>query len=148
MRAGPALPRSSRSVPRAGAVLVMLLATLLHVLGCSHGPGAAETLRIDALAQAAPVSCEQQPGDRHQETTAGQSTPAHDDDAHCCAVDEPTAQPPRHPGPTGPPLPDVLSSEPPGPAPAIPPSAHRHSPTAPAAFSAGHAQALLGVWRT
>ncbi|MEV6053590.1 hypothetical protein [Streptomyces sp. NPDC052107] len=148
MGAGSVLTRGSRSVPRAGAVVVVLLATLLHVLGCSHGPTATDTLRIAALAQAAPVSCGQQPGDRHRETTAGQSTPAHDEGAHCCALDEPTVQPPRHPGPAGPPLPDVLPSEPPGPAPAVPPSAHHHSPTTPAAFSAGHAQSLLGVWRT
>ncbi|MGW3173370.1 hypothetical protein [Streptomyces sp. NPDC001153] len=173
MRAGSVITRSGRSVPRAGAVVVVLLATLLHLLGCCHGPAAAEALRTDALSQVAPGSHGPRPADWHRDTTsgpgtagrsaygqgtdeqstagestAGQGTPASDEDAHCCALDEPTVQPPRHPRPTGPPLPDLVLPDPPGPAAAAPSSAHHHSPAVPAESSAGHGRALLGVWRT
>ncbi|MFD8388694.1 hypothetical protein ACFV2N_05645 [Streptomyces sp. NPDC059680] len=163
MRAGSVTIRSSRSVPRAGAVVVVLLAALLHLLGCCHGPATAETLRTDALTQVPPGGCGQQPTDGHRETAsgqgtygpdaygqsaAGQGTPAPDEDAHCCAADEPTVQPSRHPRPSGPPLPAVLLSDPPGPAPAVPPPVRQHSPAVPAVSSAGDARALLGVWRT
>ncbi|MGW7529234.1 hypothetical protein [Streptomyces sp. NPDC054783] len=167
MRAASVI-RSSRSVPRAGAVVVVLLTALLHLLGCCHGPSAAETLRTDALTQVTPGGCGQQPTEGQRETAsgqgaygphaygphaygqsaAGQSTPAPDEDAHRCAPDEPTVQPPRHPRPSGWPLPAVLLSDPPGPAPAVRPSVRHHSPAVPAESSAGDARALLGVWRT
>ncbi|MGV4981040.1 hypothetical protein ACVB8X_39695 [Streptomyces sp. NRAIS4] len=142
------MTRSSRSMARAGAVVAVLLATLLHILGCCHGPPAAATPRADALSQTAPHAYGAQLPDRHPETRAGQSTPAPDEDAHCCGLGEPTVQPPRGPSTAGPPFLAVVPSEPPATGLALPPSACHDCPLASAAFSTGHGRALLGVWRT
>lgn len=135
-------------MPRAGAVVVVLLAALLHVLACSHGPTVAPVLRADSLLQASAAACGQQLPDRHREATAGQSTPAPDKGAHCRDLDEPTTQPLRDPGPAEPPLPVALPFEFPDTHQAIPsPALHQSRPQS-TASPAGRTRALLGVWRT
>lgn len=125
---------------RAGAVLVVLLTTLLHVLACAHGPVAADALRADSLLIAAPVAC--------APAQSSQTSPTRDADGHCWGLDEPTTQPPRAAGPVDPPVPDVLASALlAARAPAAPAAPHP-SPPAPPAPAAGQERARLGVWRT
>ncbi|WP_435208983.1 hypothetical protein [Streptomyces sp. bgisy034] len=135
-------PRHHRSASRTGAVLVLLLAALLHVLACAHGPTPAGEVRADTPLVAA--VCGQTPHDQQQAGT-GQSAPYHDSDAHCWGGDEPTVQPPRDVTPALPVVHDAV----PGGHTAVPAPPSRPGP-APVAFggpSAGHARALLGVWR-
>ncbi|MBJ7005158.1 hypothetical protein ACFYMX_16955 [Streptomyces griseofuscus] len=138
--------RYDRSAPRPGAVLVLLLATLLHLFGCCHGPTASPDARADALAQTSATACGQLPANRPGVTAAGQRAPAPDGEAHCSGLDQPTVQP-REAG-TGAPL---LAAVPPA-APGYlhffaPPARHRFDPRPPAP-PAAETRAQLGVWRT
>ncbi|MFD9793606.1 hypothetical protein ACFWXK_21970 [Streptomyces sp. NPDC059070] len=146
MRVG-SVTRGSRSWPWAGAALVVMLAALLHLLACAHGPATFEAVRADSLLLTSSTADAQLPADARQEqVAAGQPSPTHDTEAHRCSLDGPTAQPPRacgHP-----------AAEPTLDAPSDLPCAD-HTVTAPSdtgsaqpPLSAGHVRALLGVWRT
>ncbi|MFI9626044.1 hypothetical protein [Streptomyces sp. NPDC052042] len=134
-------------MPWAGAVVAVLLTTLLHVLACSHGPTAAPALRADAVLPISPASYGQSPSETDRQASAGPSTPAPDRDADCQDLDEPTVQPSRDLDPSWP-LPAVLSADPSVTDPFGPLPAPHHCPASSTASSAGHARALLGVWRT
>ncbi|MCZ1013474.1 hypothetical protein [Streptomyces noursei] len=139
--------RWSRSLPWAGAVVGVLLTTLLHVLCCSHGPTETAAPRADAVLYASPVTCGQLPAKAHRETAAGRSAPAPDHGAHCGDWDQPTIQPPRDEGLAGPPVSAVVPLWSAGPHLGIPPPAPRRSPAQATALSDGPTRALLGVWR-
>lgn len=139
--------RISRSLPWAGAVVGVLLTTLLHVLCCSHGPTETTAPRADALLYASPVTCGQLPAETHRETAAGRSAPAPDHGPHCGDLDQPTIQPPRDEGLAGPPVSAVVALWSAGPHVGIPPPAPRRSPAQATALSDGPTRALLGVWR-
>ncbi|MFE7278610.1 hypothetical protein [Streptomyces sp. NPDC057623] len=143
MAARPVL-RVPRSVPRAGAALVVLLAALVHLLGCAHGPASYGAARADTLL-AATASSGQAPAPPGASDTAP-AAPSGGGDAGCWGEDEATAQPPRgiaSPVPVvdraAPSTADsgVLPAEP-GPA----PDPARESDTS------GRSRAHLGVWRT
>ncbi|MEU6462911.1 hypothetical protein [Streptomyces sp. NPDC046976] len=138
--------RYDRSVPRPGAVLVLLLATLLHLFGCCHGPTASPDARADVLAQASATTPGQLPGDRPGMTAAGQSAPDPGGEAHCSGLDQPTVQP-REAGTGAPLLAAVAPSAPADLHLFAPPARHRLHPRPPAA-PAGETRAQLGVWRT
>ncbi|MET9103688.1 hypothetical protein [Streptomyces antibioticus] len=130
---------------RTGAVLLVLLAALVHVLACAHGPTATPTGQTDSLLLTSTASCGQAP-ERPQRTTAQQTGPAHDSDVHCWGLDEPTIQPPRdvtlavptvHVTPSA----EHLGAQPP------PPAAPAVQPT-PCVPSPGQTRSRIGVWRT
>ncbi|MFF7467641.1 hypothetical protein [Streptomyces sp. NPDC008092] len=146
MRAGP-VSDGSRSVARAGAVLLLLLAALLHVLDCAHGPNADPSGRTDTLLPASSASCAPAPGPM-QRTTAQQTAPGQEGAGHCCGADEPTLQPPREVALA---VPATAHGTPAAPHPGAPPPARpapRHARPAPDAASPGETRARLGVWRT
>lgn len=132
-------------MPRTGAVVAVLLAALVHLLSCAHGPAPAGTARVDSLV-AAPASCGQAstPVDG---PAADQSAPAGGDTTQCLGHDEPTTQPPRDSAPATAALPTVLPTRhtdaPAGPAWAPPPPKQTL-----AAEPVGQSRARLGVWRT
>ncbi|MFD0432747.1 hypothetical protein [Streptomyces chartreusis] len=137
-------PRHHRSASRTGAVLVLLLAALLHVLACAHGPTLAGEARADTPFVAA-AACGQAPHDQQQAGT-GQSSPYHDRGAHCWGGDEPTVQPPRDVTSA---LSVVHDALPGGHTVVlVPPSRPSPAPPVSGGPSAGHARALFGVWRT
>ncbi|WP_275461636.1 hypothetical protein [Streptomyces noursei] len=146
MRAG-SLTRGGCSVPRAGAVLAVLLTALLHVLGCAHGPTADPALRADAPLFASSAPHRQLPADGPRATTAGRSAPAPDQGPHGCTLDPPTVQPPRDGGPVAWPVVAPLPAGPAGLRPGVPPSALHPSRAPSPASSDGSTRALLGVWR-
>ena len=68
--------RDSRTVSRTGAVILVLLAALLHLMACAHGtasPAVADTLLTGPFAVAT----------AHADSD-------HDSEQHCCHEDEPT----------------------------------------------------------
>ncbi|MFD7863122.1 hypothetical protein [Streptomyces sp. NPDC059783] len=139
MRARPD-SRGIRSVPGAGAVVCVLLAALLHVLGCAHGPTAVSPLRADTLpsAAAAQVLC-------------GPAAPTVPDtpapEAHCPGLDQPVLQAPPVPEPAAA-GPGGTWSGPAAPAPVrAAPARPRDVPGRPEP-PAGRGRAALGIWRT
>ncbi|MER6080498.1 hypothetical protein [Streptomyces sp. NPDC001833] len=147
MRAGSVFG-GSRSVARTGAVLLLLLAALLHVLDCAHGPNGDPSGRADTLLPTSSASCAPAPGQAHR-TTAHPTAPGQEGTAHCCGSDEPTLQPPRDVALA---LPDTVHGDPPAqlhgaPLPLARP-APRHARPAPDAASPAETRARLGVWRT
>lgn len=155
--------RCHRSVPWAGAVVAVLLAALLHVLACSHGPTAAPDRWADALSKASAKSCGQQLLKRHRETRSGTDTPwvgtpgeialtknapAPDHGVHDCSLDVPAVQPSRDLDAAGRPLPATLPAEHAAPDHALPPPTPDRSHPRSTESSAGHTRARLGVWRT
>ncbi|MFI5664996.1 hypothetical protein [Streptomyces sp. NPDC051684] len=77
----------------AGAVLVVLLAALVHVLCCAHGPASTSSGRADTVAA---VSYAYDHGhDACDQQAAHPSHPAHEGDEECRGVDEPGVQAPR-----------------------------------------------------
>ncbi|GAA2643912.1 hypothetical protein GCM10009864_01910 [Streptomyces lunalinharesii] len=134
-------------MPRAGAVLAVLLTALLHVLGCAHGPTADPALRADAPLYASSAPHRQLPADGPQATRPGRGAPAPDRGPHCCSLDQPTVQPPRDGGPVAWPVVAALPAGPAGLHPGVEPSV-LHPARAPSpAPSDGSTRALLGVWR-
>ncbi|ALV33528.1 hypothetical protein AS200_16895 [Streptomyces sp. CdTB01] len=128
-------------------MLLVLLAALLHILDCAHGPMAGPSGRADALLLTSSVSCEQGP-EASQRTTDRQTAPAQDSRVHCWGLDEPTLQPPRDvaltvPTVHGAPPSEHLGAQPPLALPAL-----RGSPPTPGAPSPEQTRARLGVWRT
>ncbi|MGW2181865.1 hypothetical protein ACWCXX_27970 [Streptomyces sp. NPDC001732] len=139
MRAGLRVPRPVlwRLVP------VMVLAGLLHLLGCAHGAQADGLSRADSLPVVAAVSSPPAP------------PPAADVSAlcdHCvvaeCAADEPAAAGPR----TDLLLPPALGGEPLGTDAAEPPPVKSRAPCrghgGEERTEHGRTRAVLGVWRT
>ncbi|MFG3531170.1 hypothetical protein ACGF8B_31205 [Streptomyces sp. NPDC047917] len=146
MRAG-VLFGNSRSLARAGAVLLVLLAALVHTLDCAHGPTAPFAMRADTLLLMSPAHCGQtaQPG---QETTARPTAPEPDSGVRCSGLDEPTAQPPRDVSSAVPSFHTTPVAEAFGTSPALTPPAPQESPAASCVPSTGQTRARLGVWRT
>lgn len=140
--------RGNRSVPRAGVVVVVLLAALLHVLGCAHGPTTAPALQTDALVRASSTTCGQRTPDPHRETTAGAGTPAPSDTVHCWGLDQPTVQSPRAEGLTRAGLPDVFFAGSADIRPTVPVLAVDQTRRPPTGCSPRQTRASLGVWRT
>ncbi|GAA3245910.1 hypothetical protein [Streptomyces labedae] len=85
--------RSNRSLSRTGAALVVLMAALVHLLACAHGPAQAGAARADAILTAF-VSCGP-PSEPTSDPARKQAAPAEDGPAQCWGTDEPTVQPPR-----------------------------------------------------
>ncbi|MFF4037996.1 hypothetical protein [Streptomyces sp. NPDC001816] len=145
MRVCPGHP-SSRSAMRAVAAVAVLLAALMHLLACAHGPASPASARYDTvptvridLAQAGALS---------PDPACRPSAPDHDDDSHCCGADEPTVQAPRgaarslqtvHEA-----LPVTVAASRPA---CVMPSAHPPA-AGTAGSSLGPSPARLGVWRT
>ena len=139
--------RSSRSVARTGAVLLVLLAALVHVLACAHGPTATPAGQADTPLFASSASCGQAP-ERPQQTMARQAAPADHGGVHCWGLDEPTAQPPRDVALAVPAVHDAsraefLGTQPPPPSPAL-----QSTPATPGVSSTGQTRSRIGVWRT
>ncbi|WP_329503653.1 hypothetical protein RFN58_35190 [Streptomyces iakyrus] len=85
--------RSSRSVSRTGAALVVLLAALVHVLACAHGPAPTGAARADAILTASVTRVP--PSEPTGDPARWQAAPAEDSPVQCWGTDEPTVQPPR-----------------------------------------------------
>lgn len=80
--------RDRRTGSWAGAVLVVLLAALLHVLCCAHGPASASSGRADTVAAVSH-------GHAHDHGACDPGHPAHEGDEECRGADEPSMQAPR-----------------------------------------------------
>ncbi|MET9831974.1 hypothetical protein ABZ078_22345 [Streptomyces sp. NPDC006385] len=146
MRAG-SISRSSRSTARAGAALLVILAALVHVLACAHGPTAGAAGRADSLLLVSSAACGQA-HERPEQTTAQQTAPAHNSGVHCWGMDEPTVQPPRDIAVAGPAVHDDPAAEHLGVQ--LPPAAPALQSLSlmPGLPSAGQTRACFGVWRT
>ncbi|WP_159024509.1 hypothetical protein [Streptomyces scabiei] len=130
---------------RTGAVLVVLMAALVHLLACSHGPAPVGVGRADSLL-AAPASCAQasEPTD---DPAANQPGPAGGGETLCQGHYEPTAQPPRDPAPATAAMPTALPPQY-ADAPTVAERAAPPSDPSPSGDSVGQSRARLGVWRT
>ncbi|WP_328690025.1 hypothetical protein OHA74_12885 [Streptomyces phaeochromogenes] len=132
---------------RTGAVLLVLLAALVHVLACAHGPASTPAGQTDTLLLTSSASCGQTP-EGPQQTTARQTGPAHNSGVHCWGMDAPTAQPPRDVTLTAPAVHIAPSAGHLGaPPPPVPPALQPSLP-APGVSSAGQTRSRIGVWRT
>lgn len=137
--------RSPRPGSHAGAALVVLLAMLVHLLGCAHGP-ALDSVRTDSLLTMT-TSCGPASAGVADEPATQHGTPSEDEPVECEGSDEPSVQPPRDivtPAPTA-----ALTVQPmTNPAaphvrrPPLPPAPDPGSP------DTGRSRAGLGVWRT
>ncbi|KOV40716.1 hypothetical protein ADK98_29170 [Streptomyces sp. H036] len=121
-------------------MLVMVLAGLLHVLGCAHGPQAAGAPRTDTLAVVTA------PAHGHPAAPAADVLCDHGSGAGCTGVDEPAVAGSRA----------DLSSLVAGDAPAAPdsetrrqlPRAREHRARSPGGSADhGRQRAALGIWR-
>ncbi|MDX3522000.1 hypothetical protein [Streptomyces scabiei] len=133
---------------RTGAVLLAVLAALVHILICAHGPTSGETGQADSLPLAAsPAASTSTPGRPQQAEPLGIASPQGHDGASCEGLDEPTVQSSRDAVPAGPtahdvPAIDLLTARP-----SLTPAALTSLPSADGPTS-GHTRARLGVWRT
>ncbi|OXY91690.1 hypothetical protein BEK98_28670 [Streptomyces diastatochromogenes] len=133
---------------RTVAAVAVLLAALMHLLACAHGPESRASARSDAVptvrvAFAQPGAFSPAPACRPSD-----QDPGHDHEPHCCGGDEPTIQAPRGVARSLPTvqeaLPVIVPASGSG---QVPPSAQ--PPAAGTAdFSVGPSPARLGVWRT
>ncbi|MFC9468934.1 hypothetical protein [Streptomyces coelicoflavus] len=127
----------------------MLLAVLVHLLACAHGPLTAGTAAADAAHSVGAFSGHS-PGpadDGIASLQTLQSAPSHDHQSHCCDLDEPTVQPSRDiPLADGPAL-HVLRVEH-GTQPSPTPAGAQASAPDPGCSPTGHTRSRLGVWRT
>ncbi|MET9871107.1 hypothetical protein ABZZ16_34165, partial [Streptomyces sp. NPDC006386] len=137
--------RRSRPVKRTGAVLVVLLAALVHLLACAHGPAPVGVGRADSLL-VAQASCGQSAGPVG-DPASHQREPRDGGAAWCWGHDEPTAQPPRDAASAAAVMPTDLPPQYVG-APAAAPWAAPPTDPRPDAESVGQSRARLGVWRT
>ncbi|MCT7351786.1 hypothetical protein ACWDF1_18840 [Streptomyces coelicoflavus] len=145
MSAWSVLP-STRPPARTAAPLVVLLAVLVHLLACAHGPVTAGTARADA-AHSAGAFCGHTPGPADDGMASLQSAPPHDHQSHCCDLDEPTVQPSRDiPLADGPALHVLRVEQGTQPSPTRPGA--QASALDPGCSSTGHTRSRLGVWRT
>ncbi|MEU0720525.1 hypothetical protein ABZ498_25500 [Streptomyces lavendulocolor] len=138
--------RQRRPVSWTGAALVVLLAALVHLLACAHGPLAAGAGRADAIPVVSTASCGQ-PTEPGTDPALKGLDPGDGGGAHCWSLDGPTAQPPRDIALLAEAAHCLLPSEridalPGQPGAQLPPS--RAEPP----FSVPQERAQLGVWRT
>lgn len=137
--------RSRRPVPWTGAALAVLLAALVHLLGCAHGPVPAGAGHVGAIHVVPTASCGQTTASVDDWTAEGLD-PADGGGTHCCNLDEPTVQLPR----------DITLAEaahhalPAEYIGALPGTAGERPPRRPdpAASPIHQERARLGVWRT
>ncbi|WP_225839223.1 hypothetical protein [Streptomyces sp. NK08204] len=135
-------------------MLALLLATLVHVLACAHGPTATAADRTGTLPYASTASAEAATGTRPSlQAPAASSLDAgpagHGGGHHCCSgAGEPALQSPRHRDPAAPPLPALARNEHPGGPRGRGPAHRRGSPLSAEAPSDGPPRALLGIWRS
>ncbi|KPC71737.1 hypothetical protein ADL35_32575 [Streptomyces sp. NRRL WC-3753] len=131
---------------RTGAALLVVVATLMHMLICAHGPTVSSEGRADSLLLTSSAAC----GQRHDrlQTSSQETAPVHNEGVHCWEMDEPTVQPPRDITVAVPEVHDIPVAEHlVVPLPPILPAAQSASSTL-GLPSAGQTQARLGVWRT
>ncbi|MFF8594515.1 hypothetical protein ACF061_24300 [Streptomyces sp. NPDC015220] len=147
MRAG-ALVRGDRSVGWTGAVVVVLLAALVHLLGCAHGPTPVHAPRADALSSARAASCAQFLPEPPRTAATGHDAPVPDEWCHCRGLDQPAVRTPREGEPTGAGLLTALPTDPAGGSSTLAPAALRPGGPRSTAPSGERARAGLGVWRT
>lgn len=137
----------TRPVARTAAPLVVLLAVLVHLLACAHGPATTGMARAET-AHSAGAFRGHAPEPADAETALLQSAPTHDHQPQCCDLDEPTVQPSRDiPLADGPAL-HVLRVEHPGTQPSAPRASEHPPASRPSGSSTGHTRSRLGVWRT
>ncbi|WP_405613426.1 hypothetical protein [Streptomyces sp. NBC_00076] len=129
-----------------GTALVVLLAALVHVLGCAHGPAAAGAGRADALLVVATASCSQPAAPSGYSALKGLD-PTEGGGPHCWSLDGPTAQPPRDISLLAEAAPSLMPAQ--GTTALLGQSGAQlpQSPTPPAS-SVQQERAQLGVWRT
>ncbi|MFJ9979423.1 hypothetical protein [Streptomyces cyaneofuscatus] len=125
------------------AALMVLLAVLVHLLGCAHGPALSGEERADSIAAVFGPSCSQPPPPL---TYPPGQAPAGDSDVHCQSGDEPSVQVPRALEQA-----DVVQYD--GipvarDAAAVGHPSQRPPPPCSASVSAQQKRACLGVWRT
>ncbi|MEV0736797.1 hypothetical protein AB0I51_12695 [Streptomyces sp. NPDC050549] len=135
--------RNIRPGGRTGAALVVLLAALMHLLACAHGPGpaGADAIRVVSAASLGPSSRSA------AEAYAEGQDPAEGGGHHCSNLDEPTTQPPRDITPLAEAVAHVLPAE--G-IDALSGGERKRPPRFPdpAASSVEPERSQLGVWRT
>ncbi|MFK8844537.1 hypothetical protein [Streptomyces sp. Ac-502] len=133
------------SASRTGAVILVLLAALAHVLVCAHGPVPAGGGQVDTPVAAA-FDCAGAPG-QFTDAAASHSLHGHGSAELCSGPDSPTLQPSRQ---IASPLPSLPSLVPAGFTEAGPDdvAADRSPPPYPGRTAAGQERARLGVWRT
>lgn len=134
------------SASRTGAVILVLLAALAHVLVCAHGPVLAGGGQVDTPVAAAAFDCAGAPG-QLTDAAASHSPHGHGRAELCSGPDSPTLQPSRQ---FASPLPSLPTLVPAGFADAGPDgvAADRSPPPYPGRTAAGQERARLGVWRT
>lgn len=88
---GDSVSSGGRSVSMTGAALLVLLAVLVHVLACAHGPTPTADARTDTFLTISSAG----PQPPVANSTAEQTAPAHDNGTRCSGLDEPTVQAPR-----------------------------------------------------
>lgn len=124
----------------------MLLAALMHLLACAHGPASPASARSDTVPTTRVAFA--QAGTLPPDPACRPSDPDHDDESHCCGGDEPTIQAPRgaarslqtvHKA-----LPVTVAASRSA---CVVPSAHPPA-AGTAGFPLGPVPARLGVWRT
>ena len=128
-------------------MLLLLLAALVHVLACAHGPTATPAGQTDTLLLASSASCGQTP-EGPQQATAWQTGPAHNSGVHCWGLDAPTVQPPRDVTLTVPAVHVTPSAQHLGAQPPTAPEALQPWLPAPGVSSVGQTRSRIGVWRT
>ncbi|WP_405961249.1 hypothetical protein OG235_36935 [Streptomyces sp. NBC_00024] len=131
---------------RTGAALLVVLAALMHVLICAHGPTSTAAGRADSVLLKSSATSGQAT-EQAQRTTAREAAPAHNSGAKCWDLDEPTVQPPRDVTLAEPPDHDAAFAEHLDAQPTASPSLQPSPPT-PGEPSAGQTRARIGVWRT
>jgi hypothetical protein len=135
--------RNIRPGARTGAALVVLLAALMHLLACAHGPIPAGA---DAIRVVSTASLGQTSRSAAEASTEGQD-PAEGGGHHCSNLDEPTTQPPRDITPLAEAVDHALPAED---IDALSGGAQKQPPRFPdpAASSIEQERSQLGVWRT
>ncbi|AEM81988.1 hypothetical protein Strvi_2261 [Streptomyces violaceusniger Tu 4113] len=125
---------------------MVLLAVLVHVLACAHGPAPAGSVRADAIVAVSSASCGQSAASDGDSSTVRDLDPTQGGGSHCRNLDQPTTQPPRDITFTTAAhllLPAERADSLPGPA-GDQPSRYATSPP----ISVQQERARLGVWRT
>ncbi|MFG2881161.1 hypothetical protein ACGFYV_02350 [Streptomyces sp. NPDC048297] len=123
---------------RTGAAILVLLAALLHLLACAHGPAPVSGAGFGTLPT----------GPAAVAVVTADAGSGHDPEQHCCHAEEPTVQAPRDADLV---LPSAhLAASGDGAAKGFVPAPGPGRSPAPAARgrSVGRSLALLGVWRT
>ncbi|MBK5991167.1 hypothetical protein ACFCZ4_02215 [Streptomyces microflavus] len=137
--------RAGRLGACSGAALLVLLAVLVHVLACAHGPALAGEGRADSIAAASGPSCDRPPPPRTY--PPGQAPqPAGDGYRPCLSGDEPSVQVPRGMEQADAAGCDELPGVPSGAG--VDQGPGRPPPTWSGGLPAQQKRACLGVWRT